>query len=72
MGLGASVWTRDLDQANRLARKIKAGNVWVNTHLELDPNVGFGGHKESGLGAEWGLAGLKSYCNSQVLYLKKK
>jgi len=72
MGLGASVWTQDLEQASRLAKKMKAGNVWVNTHLELQPNAAFGGHKQSGLGAEWGLQGLNSYCNAQTLYLKKK
>jgi acyl-CoA reductase-like NAD-dependent aldehyde dehydrogenase len=72
MGLGASVWTRDLEQASRLAKKMKAGNVWVNTHLELQPDAAFGGHKQSGLGAEWGLQGLKSYCNTQTLYLRKK
>lgn len=71
MGLGASVWTRDVKQASRLARKMKAGTVWVNTHLELRPDVGFGGLKQSGLGAEWGLQGLKGYSNSQVLHLSK-
>jgi acyl-CoA reductase-like NAD-dependent aldehyde dehydrogenase len=72
MGLGASVWTKDLDRACRLARKLKAGNVWVNTHLEIQPEHPFGGHKQSGIGAEYGLQGLKSYCNVQTLYLKKK
>jgi acyl-CoA reductase-like NAD-dependent aldehyde dehydrogenase len=72
MGLGASVWSADLERANRIARQIEAGNVWVNTHFEPDPRVPFGGHKESGIGYEWGVGGLKSYCNSQTLYLKKK
>jgi acyl-CoA reductase-like NAD-dependent aldehyde dehydrogenase len=71
MGLGASVWSSDIERANRVARQIEAGNVWVNTHFELDPRVPFGGHKESGIGAEWGLGGLKAYCNSQTLYLKR-
>lgn len=43
-----------------------------STHLELDPRAPFGGHKESGVGFEWSAAGLKAYCNSQTLYLKKK
>ncbi|KAK5941872.1 hypothetical protein PMZ80_005823 [Knufia obscura] len=72
MGLGASVWASDLDTANRMAQKLEAGSVWVNTHLELDPRAPFGGHKESGVGFEWSAAGLKAYCNSQTLYLKKK
>lgn len=71
MGLGASVWTKDLQKGSRMARKLKAGNVWVNSHMELQPNAAFGGHKQSGVGAEWGVQGLKSYCNAQTLYLKK-
>lgn len=72
MGLGASVWSNDLDQASRIARQLEAGSVWVNTHLELDPNAPFGGHKESGIGYEWSLGGLKAFCNVQSLFLKKK
>ncbi|KAK5092588.1 hypothetical protein LTR70_002023 [Exophiala xenobiotica] len=72
MGLGASVWASNLDTANRIAMSLEAGSVWVNTHLELDPRAPFGGHKESGVGFEWSAAGLKAYCNSQTLYLKKK
>ncbi|KAB2579180.1 putative betaine aldehyde dehydrogenase protein [Lasiodiplodia theobromae] len=72
MGLGASVWSNDLAQAERIARQLDAGSVWINTHLELDPNAPFGGHKESGVGYEWGLGGMKAYCNVQTLFLKKK
>lgn len=72
MGLGASVWSKDIVRANRVARQIEAGNVWVNTHFELDPRVSFAGHKESGIGSEWGVGGLISYCNSQTLFLQKE
>ncbi|CAO2648770.1 Nn.00g097190.m01.CDS01 [Neocucurbitaria sp. VM-36] len=72
MGLGASVWSNDLVQASRIAKRLKAGSVWVNTHTEIQPDAAFGGYKQSGLGAEWGIQGLKSYCNTQTLYLKKK
>jgi acyl-CoA reductase-like NAD-dependent aldehyde dehydrogenase len=72
MGLGASVWSNDLEQAARMARQLEAGSVWVNTHLELDPNAPFGGHKQSGIGYEWSLGGLKAFCNVQSLFLKKK
>ncbi|KAH8686266.1 4-trimethylaminobutyraldehyde dehydrogenase [Ilyonectria robusta] len=71
MGLGASVWTRDTEQADRLAKKLEAGNVWINAHLELQANATFGGHKFSGIGSELGLDGLKSYCNAQTVYYKK-
>ncbi|KAH7136982.1 aldehyde dehydrogenase [Dactylonectria estremocensis] len=68
MGLGASVWTRDTAQADRLARKLQAGTVWINSHLELRPDAAFGGHKWSGLGSELGIEGLKSYCNVQTIF----
>ncbi|KAH7072464.1 aldehyde dehydrogenase-like protein [Paraphoma chrysanthemicola] len=72
MGLGASVWSKDVKRANRVAKQIEAGTVWVNTHFELDPRVSFSGHKESGIGSEWGVGGLKSYCNAQALFLGKE
>ncbi|PGH19834.1 hypothetical protein AJ80_03751 [Polytolypa hystricis UAMH7299] len=71
LGLGASVWSNDLDQASRIARQLDAGSVWVNTHLEIDMAAAFGGHKQSGIGHECGIGGLKAYCNTQTLYLKK-
>ncbi|KAL3430518.1 aldehyde dehydrogenase domain-containing protein [Aspergillus tetrazonus] len=71
MGLGASVWSRDLEQAARIAAKLQAGSVWVNTHFEADLRAPFGGHKESGIGTENGLQGLRQWCNLQTLYLKK-
>jgi acyl-CoA reductase-like NAD-dependent aldehyde dehydrogenase len=51
--------------------KVLMSYSWVNTHFELDPRAPFGGFKESGIGTEFGVGGLKSYCNSQTLYLKK-
>jgi len=47
-GLAASIWTSDLKTAHKLARRIKAGNVWINTHNLYDPNMAFGGYKQSG------------------------
>lgn len=70
-GLGASVWSSNIDRANKIAHQLEAGNVWVNTHFELDPRAPFGGHKESGMGAEWGVTGLISYCNTQTLFLRR-
>lgn len=70
-GLGASVWSGSIERGNEIATKLEAGNVWVNTHFELEPQIPFGGHKQSGIGVEWGVGGLTSYCNSQALYLKK-
>jgi len=72
MGLGASVWSNDVEQANRIARKLQAGSVWVNAHLEMSLNTTFGGHKHSGIGVEHSVHGLKAYTNMQSLYLKKR
>ncbi|KAK1657164.1 aldehyde dehydrogenase [Colletotrichum godetiae] len=72
MGLGASVWSNNLDKAARVARQIQAGNVWINTHFDLSPLAPFGGHKESGIGTEWGANGLKGFCNVQTLFLNKQ
>ncbi|KAL3447713.1 Aldehyde/histidinol dehydrogenase [Aspergillus insuetus] len=71
-GLGASVWSKDLDRAERMARCLSAGSVWINSHFDVAPNVPFGGHKWSGIGREWGMMGLKSYCNSTSLWKWKK
>lgn len=70
-GLGASVWSKDLTQAARIARQLEAGTVWVNSHLELSPDVPFAGHKSSGIGYEYSKGGMMSYCNVQALHLKK-
>lgn len=72
MGLGASVWSADVARAERMVRQLEAGNVWVNNHFELKANVPYGGHKWSGMGTEWGLAGLKQWCNSQTVWLPSK
>lgn len=71
-GLGASVWSKDLDRAERMARCLSAGSVWINSHFDVAPNVPFGGHKWSGLGSEWGMTGLKAYCNSRSLWKWKR
>jgi acyl-CoA reductase-like NAD-dependent aldehyde dehydrogenase len=60
-GLGASVWTRDVDRALRVVRRLEAGDVWVNTHYVRQPETPFGGWKESGVGRELGLAGVGEY-----------
>ncbi|KAL1899415.1 hypothetical protein Sste5346_002811 [Sporothrix stenoceras] len=71
MGLGASVWCNDIKKAERIAKEMQAGTVWINTHFDLSPAAPFGGHKESGIGTEWGTNGLKGFCNVQTLFLNK-
>jgi acyl-CoA reductase-like NAD-dependent aldehyde dehydrogenase len=70
MGLGASVWSKDVPRAQRMVEQLEAGSIWVNTHFELAPNVPFGGHKQSGLGMDWGEVGLKGWCNPQAYWVK--
>jgi phenylacetaldehyde dehydrogenase len=60
-GLGASVWSNDLRAVQRLVPKIRAGTVWVNCHNFVDPNMPFGGFKQSGFGREHGRAVLDLY-----------
>ncbi len=69
-GLGASVWSKDAGQAERIARQLEAGTVWINTHMEIGPKFPFGGHKQSGIGCEWGVEGLKGYCNLQTIHTR--
>lgn len=71
MGLGASVWSKDLERAGRIANRLEAGSVWVNTHFELAPYVPFGGHKWSGMGMEWGVVGMKGWCYTQSMWTRK-
>ena len=60
-GLGASIWTRDIGIAHKLARKIKAGTVWINAHLPNDVALPFGGYKQSGWGREMGKEAIELY-----------
>ena len=60
-GLGASVWTSQIDRALRVVRRLQAGDIWVNTHYVRQAETSFGGWKESGIGRELGLAGLREY-----------
>lgn len=72
MGLGGSVWSADLVAAERMTRRLEAGTVWVNTHFDVGPGVAFGGHKNSGIGVESGVDGLKGWCDPQVVRIAKK
>ncbi|KAE8765775.1 aldehyde dehydrogenase family protein [Georgenia thermotolerans] len=67
VGLGASVWGTDLDQARAVAARIQAGTVWINKHGAVDPRVPFGGAKQSGYGLEFGVEGLKHLGAPQVI-----
>lgn len=70
-GLGGSVWGDDLEQAAKVASKIETGTVWINQHGAIHPMVPFGGIKDSGYGVEFGVEGLKSVTQPQVISIKK-
>ena len=60
-GLGAAVWSRDVDRALAMARHIEAGTVWINDYHLLNPRFEFGGFKRSGFGRELGPSGLQAF-----------
>jgi phenylacetaldehyde dehydrogenase len=64
-GLGASIWTNNLTQAYRLIPKVQAGTVWINCHNMVDPNLPFGGYKDSGVGREHGRAMIDIYTETK-------
>jgi acyl-CoA reductase-like NAD-dependent aldehyde dehydrogenase len=71
VGLGASVWSRDIELARRVAARIEAGTVWINQHGMVHPMVPFGGVKGSGWGSEFGIEGLKAVTRAQVISVPK-
>lgn len=68
-GLGASVWTKNLQKAEKIAEQIEAGTVWINSHADLSPEAAFGGWKLSGLGYSFGLGGLLQYTHKQSVHI---
>ena len=66
-GLGGSIWSNDIDRAHALAERMEAGTVWINQHIDVGPNVPFGGAKQSGIGTEMGEEGLAEFTQLQVI-----
>jgi aldehyde dehydrogenase (NAD+) len=68
-GLGSAVFTRDVERAHRVASRLEAGMVWVNSSNDSDFRVPFGGVKQSGIGRELGEAGLAAYSQTKAVHV---
>ena len=64
-GLASCIWTKDLLKADRVAKRLQAGTVWINTYGGFYNTASFGGHKQSGFGRELGPEGLLEYMQSK-------
>lgn len=69
-GLGASLWTEDLEKGAKLARRIESGAVFVNGMTKSDPRLPFGGIKKSGFGRELSHYGIKEFVNIKTIWVK--
>jgi succinate-semialdehyde dehydrogenase/glutarate-semialdehyde dehydrogenase len=67
-GLGASIWTKDLERAQRIASKIQAGCVFINSAVKSDPRLPFGGIKNSGYGRELSGLGIREFMNAKTMF----
>jgi betaine-aldehyde dehydrogenase len=67
-GLAAGLWTRDMGRAWRIASRLQAGTCWLNSYRNLAISTPFQGHKQSGLGSEKGLTGLRAYQQTKAVF----
>jgi aldehyde dehydrogenase (NAD+) len=68
-GLGSAVFTQDITRGHRIAKRIEAGMVWINSSNDSDFRIPFGGVKQSGIGRELGEAGLAAYTNTKSVHV---
>ncbi|KAI8676094.1 Aldedh domain-containing protein [Fusarium sp. Ph1] len=68
-GLGAAIFTRDIERAHKLVSEIEAGMVWINSSQDCDYRIPFGGVKQSGVGRELGEAGLEAYTQVKAVHV---
>jgi len=68
-GLAAGVWSKDIEKAQTIARRLRAGTVWINEWHLISEKAPFGGYKQSGIGREFGIDGLKEYTETKHLHI---
>jgi len=68
-GLAAGVWSSDKERAMHVARQLRAGTVWINEWHLISEKAPFGGYKESGIGREFGVDGLREYTETKHLHI---
>ena len=71
VGLGSSVWSKDIEKAFEIGHQLEAGTTWINDHGSIQPNAPFGGAKHSGVGVEFGLHGLLELTRIHTVKLTK-
>ena len=69
-GLANGVWSSNLDKTIQVIRSLASGTTYVNTYLETIPQLPFGGMKESGLGRENGIEGLREFLETKAAFLR--
>ncbi len=69
-GLAAAVWTKDVQRAHRIAHRLKAGTIWINSYRVLANNVPYGGFGQSGIGRENGIEGLNAYLQTKSIWVE--
>ncbi|VAX21180.1 Succinate-semialdehyde dehydrogenase [NAD]; Succinate-semialdehyde dehydrogenase [NADP+], partial [hydrothermal vent metagenome] len=69
-GLGAAIWTKDIEKGKELAKQIESGAVFINGLVKSDPRLPFGGVKSSGYGRELSHYGIKEFVNIKSVWIK--
>ncbi|WP_415183184.1 aldehyde dehydrogenase [Phaeovulum sp.] len=68
-GLAAGVWTSDMKLALRMSDRLQAGSVWINTYRDISYTTPFGGYKQSGIGRENGIEGIREYLQTKAVWI---
>ena len=68
-GLGGGVWSKNPERAMGIAKRLKAGTIWINEWHLISEKAPFGGYKQSGIGREFGVEGLKEYMEAKHIHV---